>query len=207
MKPDGMLESATVSAYLNRLASGDPTPGGGAAAAVTAVQGAALLSMVCNLTAGKKKFADVEDEIRSILEQCEAARCQMLVLGDRDMEVFGTIMEVYRMPKATPEESAARRVAIQSALKASSEVPFELFNRCITMLPMADRLEQIGNPNVLSDVFVGRYLLAAGLLSAKANVEVNLDGIDDAEFCEAKRKVMREALNGLGERCRGLVGG
>lgn len=206
MTLDGTLGSTPVSAYLDRLASGDPTPGGGAAAAVTAAQGVALLSMVCNLTAGKKKFADVEHEVRSILEQCEAARCQMLVLGDRDMEVFGTIMEVYRMPKATPEESAARRVAIQSALKASSEVPFELFNRCITMLPLADRLEQIGNPNVLSDVFVGRHLLVAGLLAAKANVEVNLDGIDDAEFCDAKRKVMHEALNGLGESCLGLVG-
>ena len=206
MKPDGTLESTTIAAYLGRLASGDPTPGGGAAAAVTAAQGVALLSMVCNLTIGKKKFADVEGEVQSILETCETARRQMLVLGDRDMEVFGTIMEVYRMPKTTPEETEARSAAIQAALKASSEVPFELFKRCQALLPLTDRLEQIGNPNVLSDVIVGRHLLIAGMLSAKANVEVNLDGIDDAEFCEAKRKVMREALNGLGESCQGLVG-
>jgi len=206
MKPDGTLESTTIAAYLGRLASGDPTPGGGAAAAVTAAQGVALLSMVCNLTLGKKRFADVEDEVQSILETCETARRQMLVLGDRDMEVFGTIMEVYRMPKTTPEETEARSAAIQAALKASSEVPFELFKRCQALLPLADRLEQIGNPNVLSDVIVGRHLLIAGMLSARANVEVNLDGINDAEFCEAKRTVMQQALDGLGESCQGLVG-
>jgi len=206
MKPDGTLGWSAISAYLDTLASADPTPGGGAAAAVTAAQGAALLSMVCNLTIGKKKFADVEHEIRSILDQCETARRQMLNLGDRDMEVFGTIMEVYKMPKTTPEEADARRAAIQYALRASSEVPFELFRRCIAMLPIADRLEQIANPSVLSDVFVGRYLLVAGLLSAKANVEVNLDSIDDAAFCEAKRTAMREALDGLEENCRRLVG-
>ncbi|HHE32177.1 MAG TPA: formiminotransferase-cyclodeaminase [Chlorobaculum parvum] len=199
MKPDSTLGSDTISTYLDRLASADPTPGGGAAAAVTAAQGVALLSMVCNLTIGKKKFADVEDEVRSILETCETARRQLLVLGDRDMEVFGMIMEVYRMPKTTPEETEARRAAIQAALRASSEVPFELFNRSTVMLPLVDRLEQIGNPSVLSDVIVGRHLLIAGMLSAKANVEVNLDGIDDAEFCEEKRKVMMAVLDTFGE--------
>jgi len=206
MKPEGTLESTTISAYLDRLASGDPTPGGGAAAAVTAAQGVALLSMVCNLTIGKKKFADVEDDVRSILEQCEMARRQMLVLGDRDMEVFGAIMEVYRLPKTTPEEIDARRAAIQAALKASSEVPFELFNRCEALLTLADRLEKIGNPTVLSDVIVGRHLLIAGMLGAKANVEVNLDSIDDVEFCEEKRKVMMAVLDTFGEGWRGLVG-
>ncbi|RXK88922.1 formiminotransferase-cyclodeaminase [Chlorobaculum sp. 24CR] len=206
MKPDGTLGWSAISAYLDTLASADPTPGGGAAAAVTAAEGAALLSMVCNLTIGKKKFADVEDEVHSILEQCETARRQMLNLGDRDMEVFGTIMEVYKMPKTTPEEAEARRTAIQLALKASSEAPFELFKRCLATLPHADRLEQIANPSVLSDVIVGRYLLVAGLMSAMANVEANLATIDDAEFCKAKREVMLPAIGSLGAGWRGLTG-
>ncbi|MGC8773663.1 MAG: cyclodeaminase/cyclohydrolase family protein [Chlorobaculum sp.] len=206
MKSDGTLGWSAISTYLDSLASADPTPGGGAAAAVTAAQGAALLSMVCNLTIGKKKFADVEHEVHSILDQCETARRQMLNLGDRDMEVFGTIMEVYKMPKATPEEAEARRAAIQLALKASSEAPFELFKRCLAILPLADRLEKIGNPTVLSDVIVGRYLLVAGLMSAMANVEVNLASIDDAEFCKAKREVMLPAIGNLGVSWRGLAG-
>ncbi|UWX56961.1 cyclodeaminase/cyclohydrolase family protein [Chlorobaculum sp. MV4-Y] len=206
MKSDGTLGWSAISTYLDSLASADPTPGGGAAAAVTAAQGVALLSMVCNLTIGKKKFADVADEVHSILEKCETARRQMLNLGDRDMEVFGTIMEVYKMPKSTPEEAEARRAAIQLALKASSEAPFELFKRCLAMLPLADRLEQIGNPSVLSDVIVGRYLLVAGLMSAMANVEVNLASIDDAEFCKAKREVMLPAIGNLGMSWRGLAG-
>lgn len=206
MKLESTLGSTPISTYLDTLASADPTPGGGAAAAVTAAEGAALLSMVCNLTIGKKKFADVEDEIRASHEQCETARRQMLNLGDRDMEVFGTIMEVYKMPKSTPEEAEARRAAIQLALKASSEAPFELFKRCLAMLPHADRLEKIGNPSVLSDVIVGRYLLVAGLMSAMANVEVNLASIDDAEFCKAKREVMLPAIGSMGVSWRGLAG-
>jgi formiminotetrahydrofolate cyclodeaminase len=207
MKPDNTLGSTPVSTWLDQLSSADPTPGGGAAAAVTAAQGVALLSMVCNLTIGKKKFAGVEDEVRSIAHVLENARRQMLTLGERDMEVFGTIMEVYKMPKTTPEESEARRVAIQLALKASSEAPFELFKRCLAMLPYADRLEKIGNPTVLSDVIVGRYLLVAGLMSAMANVEVNLASIDDAEFRKAKREVMLPAIGTLGENSRAFLGG
>ena len=84
-----------------------------------------------------REFADVEEEVRAIHEQCETARRQMLNLGDRDMEVFGTIMQVYKMPKTTPEEAEARRAAIQLALKASSEAPFELFKLCLAMLPHA----------------------------------------------------------------------
>ncbi|HHE07772.1 MAG TPA: formiminotransferase-cyclodeaminase [Chlorobaculum parvum] len=206
MKPDSTLGSDTISTYLDRLASADPTPGGGAAAAVTAAQGTALLSMVCNLTIDKKKFAAVEDEVHSILDSFEVARQMMLDLGDRDMEVFEKVMQAYRLPKSTPEEMALRNGAIQAALKVCLEVPFALFSQCKAILPHADRLEKICNPSVLSDVIVGRYLLVAGLLAAKANVEVNLSSIEDAEFCEAKRKVMREALNGLGESCRGLVG-
>lgn len=206
MKPEGMIGFLPVAAYLDRVASTDPTPGGGAAAAVTAAQGAALLSMVCNLTIGKKRFADVEEEVVSILANTEGARQVMLRLGDRDMQVFEEVMQAYRMPKATAEELERRNKAIQTALKASSEVPFELFLHCIVAFQDADRLEEIGNPSVLSDVHVGRYLLVAAMLSAKANVEVNLDGIDDATFCDKKRKIMESAISGLGEKCRGLVG-
>ena len=206
MKPDSSLGSGTISSYLDRLASADPTPGGGAAAAVTAAQGAALLSMVCNLTIGKKKFAEVEDEVRSILDSLEAARREMLDLGDRDMEVFEEVMQAYRLPKSSPEEMALRNGAIQAALKVCSEVPFALFSQCKAMLPHADRLEKIGNPAVLSDVIVGRYQLVAALMSAMANVEVNLASIEDAEFRKAKRDVMLPAINSLGEGWRGLVG-
>jgi formiminotetrahydrofolate cyclodeaminase len=206
MKPENTLGSAPISTWLDQLSSAEPTPGGGAAAAVTAAQGVALLSMVCNLTIGKKKFAGAEDEVRSILDSLEAARRAMLDLGNRDMEVFDEVMQAYRMPKVTPEEAALRNEAIQAALKVCSEVPFALFSKCQSMLPHADRLEKIGNPSVLSDVIVGRYLLTAALMSAMANVEVNLAGIDDAEFCKAKRKVMLAVLDTLGEGWRGLVG-
>jgi len=91
-------------------------------------------------------------------------------------------------------------------LRNCSEAPFELFKRCLATLPHADRLEKIGNPTMLSDVIVGRYLLVAGLMSAMANVEVNLASIDDAEFCKAKREVMLPAIGNLGENSRAFLG-
>lgn len=201
-----MVGSLEIQAYLDRLASADPTPGGGAAAAVTAAQGAALLSMVCNLTVGKKKFADVEEEVSSIAVVLERVRHEMLALADRDVQVFGESMSAYRLPKATPEEAQNRQSAVQAALKASSEAPFALFKECLSLLPHADRLEKIGNPSVLSDVIVGRYLLVAGMLSAMANVEVNLAGINDPEFCKSKRNIMLTAIGSLGENSRSFLG-
>lgn len=198
-----MVGSLEIQVYLDRLASADPTPGGGAAAAVTAAQGVALLSMVCNLTIGRKKFADAEEELRSIAGALEKSRHEMLAMADRDVQGFGETIQAYRLPKATPEEAQIRQSAVQAALKASSEAPFALFKECLLVLPHADRLEKIGNPSVLSDVIVGRYLLVAGMLSAMANVEVNLAGINDAEFCKSKRSIMLPAIGSMGVSWRG----
>lgn len=194
-----------ISIYLQELASANPTPGGGAAAALTGAQGVALLTMVCNLTIGKKKFADVEDEIRSILDILDRNRGVFLDLADKDTQVFQLVINAYKLPKETPVESEVRIKAIQNALKASSEVLFHLFKTCLTMLPLADRLEQIANPSVLSDVLVGRYLILASLLSAKANVDINLDGIEDESYCMERRLYMEEALGKSRDKHRLLI--
>lgn len=187
-----MLKALTLSDYLEQLASASPTPGGGAAAAITAAQGVALLSMVCNLTLGKPKFVQVEEEVRSILEILKEMLQAMMLSAQHDTVVFQSVMEAYRLPKGTPIAVAVRDEAVQASLKRSSEVPFALFKQCLAALPLADRLETIGNPSVLSDVVVGRHLLVATIHSAKANVEVNLDGIMDEAFCAQKRRDMGE---------------
>lgn len=194
-----MLKMQSLSDYLTDLASSHPTPGGGTAAALTGAQGVALLSMVCNLTLGKKRFAGVEAEILSILEFLERQRPYLIELAQRDMEVFQAVMTAHRLPKTTPSDTAARAHALQSALKASAQIPFDLFTTCMQLLPFADRLENIGNPSVLSDVVVGRHLLFAGILSAQANVEANLVLITDEQFCLEKREHMQQALAGLGQ--------
>lgn len=193
-RADQMLGNLEISTYLQELASAAATPGGGAAAALTSAQGAALLAMVCNLTLGKKKFVAVEAEIRNILADLEQQRQSLLQFADADVTVFQGVMAAYKLPKDTPEQNQYRSEQIQAALKASSEVPFGLFKACQALLPVADRLEQIGNPAVLSDVLVGRYLLKAGLLSAKANVDINIDSITDDAFSAEKRQFMAAAM-------------
>lgn len=189
-----MLHTQTLTSYLDALASSQPTPGGGAAAAVTAAQGVALLSMVCRLTLGKKKFADQENAIAAMLATFEQQRQNFLTLAHKDAEAFQAVMAAYKLPKATAIELAIRTEVIQTALEASAEVPLTLFRACGKMLPLADSLEQTGNPAVLSDVLVGRYLLFASLLSAHANVEANLASITDRKFCQEKREVMNPIL-------------
>lgn len=191
------LGNTKISDYLRDLASASSTPGGGYAAALTAAQGAALLAMVCRLTIGKKKFADVESEVRSILDTLDDNLEIAQVLADRDIEVFQKVMEAYKLPKETREDADVRAGKIQDALKTCSEVPFELFRTCLSMLPLADRLEQICNPAVRSDVLVGRYLLFAALYSAQANVETNLAAIADDPFCLEKRVYMEDRVRDM----------
>jgi methenyltetrahydrofolate cyclohydrolase len=190
-----MLEEQSLADYLNALASHQPTPGGGTAAAITGAQGAALLSMVCQLTLGNARFAAIQGEIASISSIIEPLRLHLLALAEEDMRVFQAVMATYQLPKDTDAAKAMRTAALQQALKNAANTPFNLFKTCLELLPIADRLEEIANPSVLSDVIVGRHLLFAAILSAKVNVEVNLAAIiNDTTFCQEKRNYMRDAL-------------
>ena len=181
--------------YLDQLASAAPTPGGGAAAAVTVAQGLALLEMVCNLTLGKKKFAAVETEVRGILEQATALRAESLVLAEADMAAFAGVMRAYRLPAETEAEKAEKQATQNEATRQAAQPPWQLMQLAARALPLADRLERIGNPNVKSDVLVGRHLLLAGLAASRENVEVNLLGLPvDDPFAAQLRSRMAGLL-------------
>lgn len=179
--------------YLDALASAAPAPGGGAAAAVTVAQGLALLEMVGNLTIGKKKFAAVESEARAILDRATTLRAEALALAAADMAAFDKVMDAYRLPAETEAQAAVKRDALTDATRAAAEPPFRLLQLAATALPLADRLEQIGNPNVLSDVLVGRHLLLAGIAASRENVEVNLRNLSPADdFVATQRARMNQ---------------
>jgi len=180
--------------YLDDLASASPTPGGGAAAAVTVAQGLALLSMVCNLTIGKKKFSAVEDQAKDILEQLSAMRAAALSEAEADMNAFTVVMQAYRMPAKTDEQKSSRKVALAKATRNAAEPPFRLMTLAAQAFPLADQLEKIGNPNVLSDVFVGRHLLMAGYKSSQENVEINLNNLSPEDSFVSE---MRTRMNNV----------
>jgi len=180
--------------YLDALASAAPVPGGGAAAAVTVAQGLALLAMVCNLTLGKQKFASVEDEARTILDRVSAMRSEAMALAAADMAAFRGVMDAYRLPAGSETQAVAKREALTNAMRSAAEPPCRLMELAAHALPLADRLEHIGNPNVVSDVIVGRLLLVAGIDTARENVEVNLRNLPPADAFVAAIRARMDAI-------------
>jgi len=167
---------------LDALASGQPTPGGGGAAALTASQAAALVSMVVNFTIGKKKYADVEEEMRGYLARSETLRHALLAEVDADAAAFDAVSATYAMPKETDEDKAARTAALQKALKHAAAVPYAVAEKCIDIMAMAEPVGAKGNSNVVSDAASALYLAYGALKCALVNVNINLKFIKDDAF-------------------------
>jgi formiminotetrahydrofolate cyclodeaminase len=172
----------TINAFLDELASSSPAPGGGSVAALAGALGAGLVSMVCALTIGKKKYADVEGEMKKIQMQSEALRGQFTVLVDRDTDAFNKVMETYALPKETEPQKALRAAAIRAATKEATLVPLEVMKHCIDGLALAQNVAASGNANSVSDAGVAALMLHAACEGAALNVKINLNGLDDADF-------------------------
>lgn len=172
----------TINAFLDALAARESTPGGGGAAAVTAGQGAALLSMVVRFTLDNKKFADVEEAMTGYLARTEALRAECVALADADVTAFQAVAACYTMPRKTDDEKAARTAAMQQALQGATETPFEIAEKCLALLQLVAPIGAQGNPNVVSDAATAFYLLNAALHSALVNVNINLKFIKDDDY-------------------------
>ncbi len=177
-----MLIEKTVSAFLDELASRSPAPGGGSVAALAGAAGAALSSMVCNLTIGKNKYAAVEDEMKALLEKTENLRRQFTSLVDRDTEVFTRVMEAYGLPKENDDQKALRKAAIQAATKEAVLVPLTVMRHTVDALALTATIARKGNKNSVSDAGVSALMLQAACEGAALNVQINLQGIEDVEF-------------------------
>jgi formiminotetrahydrofolate cyclodeaminase len=190
------LTDEPVSQFLNALASSAPAPGGGSAAALSGALGAALVSMVCNLTLGKKKYADVQDEIGALVEQSEDLRNKLTELLEADVQVYTGVSNAYKMPRKTTEEKAARSAAIQEALKDAAKVPMQVAQACAQVLDLCTPAAERGNVNVVSDAGVAALMAEAGLRSAALNVIININAIKDAAFSDAMRDELNLLLEG-----------
>jgi methenyltetrahydrofolate cyclohydrolase len=177
-----MATRKTMRAFLDEVASSSPAPGGGSVAALSGALGAALTSMVCNLTVGKKKYADVDDEMKNVLAQSEHLREQFTTLIDRDTQAFNKVMEAIALPKDTDPQKALRAAAIREATKEATLVPLEVMKHCIDALALAQAVVSKGNANSVSDAGVSAYMLHAALEGAALNVRINLNGLNDPEF-------------------------
>ncbi len=198
-----MLADTPISRFLDELASSSPAPGGGSAAALSGAAGAALTSMVCRLTIGKKKYAGVEEEMKELLEKSEDLRSMFTRMIDRDAHAFNKVMEAYGLPKETDDQNALRSAAIQEATKEAALVPLELMKHVIDAFALARTVAEKGNARSISDAGVSALMLHAACESAALNVEINLGGIHDSNFVEWKREeiasLRKTSAKNLGE--------
>ncbi|MCB0077292.1 MAG: cyclodeaminase/cyclohydrolase family protein [Anaerolineales bacterium] len=176
------LRDQAIGDFLDELAGKAATPGGGAAAGVGGAMGAALLSMVANLTIGRKKYAEVEGQMRAILARTEAIRAEMTNLAQLDQHVFERVMAAYKMPKESDSQQSSRNAAIQNALMDATQVPLKIAAQARELLGFGPTLAAKGNRNAISDVGVGILMAEAALNGALMNVAINLGMIDDEAF-------------------------
>ena len=199
------LSELTVQTFLDELASPAPTPGGGAAAALSGALGAALVSMVCRLTIGRKNYESVSAELESILVQAEAKRRDLLELMEADAAAYDRVIAQMKLPKETDEQKAARTTALQHALKEAAEVPFQIAGACADVLDLIEPVAAKGNKNAASDAGAGALLAEAGLRTALLNVEINLGLIKDETYVREMRTRLEPLTRGRAEQKEKIV--
>lgn len=180
--------------FMDKLASKSPEPGGGSVAALTGALGAALVSMVANLTLGKEKYKDVQPQIELLLTESEQLRSDLQDLIQKDTEAYGALSAVYKMPKTTDEEKAARTASMQVALKKACQVPFEIGLTSLEVARLAERAADIGNVGAVSDAGVAVLLAQACAQSAALNVKINVNSIKDEAYNRDTWTRMQETL-------------
>jgi formiminotetrahydrofolate cyclodeaminase len=180
------IKDKSIQIFLGELASKSATPGGGSVSALMGAQSAALTSMVCNLTIGKPKYAEVETEMQALLQKSEALREKLTGLIKADIDVFNRLMAAYGLPKETDEEKVVRTEAIQTVLKAATEVPLDCARACAEAIELSRCAANKGSLGVISDAGAAVMAGYGGLKSAALNVYINTGSLKDRQFAEAK---------------------
>ena len=187
------LKDLTIEEFAKVTASDAPAPGGGSVAAAAGSLAAALAEMVANLTIGKEKYAEAENEMRELAEKGQAIREKLIADIQRDSSSFNLYMAALRMPKDTEEEKAARREAMQRGLKEAAVVPLSVEETASEIFPLAEAAVARGNANAVTDGLVSAMMARTAVLSALLNVKINLNSIKD----EAFRADMEKQVKGL----------
>lgn len=189
--------------FLDRLAGTEPTPGGGTASAVAGALACALAELVLGLTLGREKFKAAEPELAPLLSRARAMRAELLRLADEDSRAYEGFVAAARLPKATPQEQAARRAAMAEAALRAAEVPLRTQGLAVEALRVLGACARLGNPSARSDAEVGSLLAWSAAHGARANVLVNLPGLGD----EPKAADLRRRAEDLGREADALLQG
>ncbi len=181
-------EKEGLEGFIDQVASSSPAPGGGSVSAACGALGAALSSMVCRLTIGRKRFLEVSEELKVILEKAEAIRRQMEAFIVKDAESFDKVMTAMKLPKYTDEEKEKRNRAVQEATKGAIVVPLQVMEQGLEALKLSRTVAEKGNPNMISDAGVSALAARTAVGGAYYNVRINLNSLEDQEFVKTTRE-------------------
>ncbi|CEO11955.1 methenyltetrahydrofolate cyclohydrolase (5 [[Clostridium] sordellii] len=189
------ISEKTCEDFVDVLASKSAVPGGGGAAALTGAIGIALGSMVCNLTIGKKKYAEHEESVKSILEKARSLEKDLIGMIDEDAECFLPLSKAYGLPSSTDEEKKIKSETMENALKKACEVPIKIVKVCYESIKLHEDLVDKGSRLAISDIGVGVQCLRAAILSGQLNVLININSIKDEKYVNE----VRNEINSLVE--------
>jgi len=193
-----MLASKTVSELLDALASPSPTPGGGSAAALSGAVAASLLVMVAAMPKTKNGTPEDRAALDEALPKLQALQKRLTSLIDEDAASYDGVVAAYKLPKGTDEEKAARKRAVQGAMRRATDIPLETFRAALALIPLGRVVGEHGNPNAKSDASVAVHMAMTASGAAHANVEINLDGTGDPDFAvETRRALEAERMEAI----------
>ncbi|MDD2496044.1 MAG: cyclodeaminase/cyclohydrolase family protein [Tissierellia bacterium] len=176
------MKNMTLVDFANQVASNSPVPGGGSIAAVCGTLSAALTEMVANLTIGKKKYMQVEEHMKEIIQEACNLRNKLIDDIQKDSDSYNKVMTSYKMPKDTDEEKVIRQKNIQESLKNAALVPLSVAESSYQVLPLVEEVIEKGNSNAVTDGLVACMMARTSVLSALLNVKINLISINDIDF-------------------------
>ena len=181
------LAEMNVTQFADVLASDAPAPGGGSTAALAGALGAALTAMVCELSVGKKQFAEIREDLLTVQAKASNLRKRFLDVMDRDTDAFLVVSNAFAMPKATDEEKAARSAAIQKGLEGCTATPFEMMQLAAETIALTESLLGRFNTAAASDLGVGALTLRTAVQGAWLNVLINIGSLKNKELAEDYR--------------------
>lgn len=193
-----LLGNIPVASFIQNVSSRSPAPGGGSVAALAGSLGAALGTMVCRLTIGKKKYKDVDEVMRQYEKDMLPVRDILKDLIDKDTDAFDTVMAAFELPSDTSEEKVEKEKAIVQASMLAAEVPLEVMNNCLKGAEILTNVAEFGNVNSISDAGVANLCFKTGFEGAKLNVLINIKELEDSEWkqnIEAQVRVLTEKFN------------
>ena len=199
------LFDSSLNEFLAQLASKEAVPGGGSVAAVSGAMAAGLITMVCALTIGKQKYAEVEDDVRALQDRAESLRQELQELAEADADAFRRLSVAYKLPRETSADVAIRRDAIQQATRIATDVPLRTARAAANVLPLCQPAAEKGNSAAISDVGVAALLAQAAVRSALLNVNINLHSLEDAIYVRKTRAQVQEITASLHEDTEAIM--